>query len=297
MGYRSNALASGLRTSKSFTLGVIVPRLNSNFMSTVLAGMEKAAIEEGYHLIIMQSFESEEKEKECAQLLFNHRVDGLLVSTSSSSQSVKYFDPFFKKRIPVVFFDRIPAGTNDCNTITINNTRAGYELSKILLENGCQCLLHITGNTKLLVYQQRLNGFKQALAEYNKPFSPEKVWTTNLNVEDGEKAAEKILKMKKLPDAIFVANDTCAITVIHHLQKKGIRIPEQVQVTGFNNDPFSALLTPGLTTVKYPGTEMGIKSVQTLLSLIENPKDKPVHKQLDFELMKRESTKIKNAVL
>jgi LacI family transcriptional regulator len=297
MGYRSNALASSLRTSRSFTLGVIVPRLNSNFMSTVLAGMERAAVEKGYHLIIMQSFESEEKEKECTQLLFNHRVDGLLVSTSSESQGVKHFSPFFQKNIPVVFFDRAPIANHFFNSLPIDNKGAGYALTRQLLENDSQDLLHITGNTNLLVYQQRLNGFKQALAEFNKPYNPEMVWATGLGVEDGEIAAEKILKMKKLPDAIFVSNDTCAIAIIHHLQKNGIKIPEQVQVAGFNNDPFSALLTPGLTTVKYPGTEMGIKAVQATIDLISNKPDNPIQKQLDFQLIIRESTKIKNKVL
>ncbi|MFW6350809.1 MAG: LacI family DNA-binding transcriptional regulator [Bacteroidota bacterium] len=293
MGYQSNALASSLRTSKSFTFGVIVPRLNSNFMSTVLAGMEKAAVEQGYHLIIMQSFESEEKEKECAKLLFNHRVDGLLVSTSSGSHSVKYFNPFFQKKIPVVFFDRSPIESQEYNSITIDNTRAGYELTKILLQADAQNLLHITGNTNLLVYQQRLNGFRNALAEFNKPYSPKMVWETGLSVEDGEKAAERILRMKTLPDAIFVSNDTCAITIIHHLRKNKIKIPEQIQISGFNNDPFSAFLTPGLTTVKYPGTKMGLETVRTILGLIENKHKKHIHKLLDFELMIRESTKIK----
>jgi len=104
-------------------------------------------------------------------------------------------------------------------------------------------------------------------------------------------------QQKKLPDAVFVANDTCAITIIHHLQKKGIRIPDDIQITGFNNDPFSALLTPALTTVKYTGKEMGIEAAQTLLDLIKNPKDKPVNKQPAFELIIRESTKIKNVIL
>ncbi|WP_291857306.1 LacI family DNA-binding transcriptional regulator [Marinilabilia sp.] len=290
LGYQSNALASSLRTSKSYTLGVIVPRLDSNFMSTVLAGMEKAAVEKGYHLIIMQSFETQEKEEKCAQLLFNHRVDGILVSTSSESDGMNHFSPFVKKNIPLLFFDRAPNGKHTFSSITINNRKAGYELTKLMIKNGSENILHITGNKRLLVYKERLDGFIQALKEFNIPFSPKMVWETKLGVEDGTNAAKKILTMKTLPDSIFVANDTCAIAITNYLQKKGIKIPGQIQVSGFNDDPFASLFTPQLTTVRYPGTEMGIVAVKSIIDLIKTKNKSPVKDILDFKLIVREST-------
>lgn len=293
MGYQSNALASSLRTRKSFTLGVIVPRLDSNFMSTVLAGMEKAAVEKGYHLIIMQSFEAQEKEEQCAQLLFNHRVDGLLVSTSSESKGMNHFTPFVKKNIPVLFFDRAPVSSTKFNSVTIDNHQTGYELTKLLLENGAQKILHITGNIKLKVYKERLEGFIQALKEFNIPFSSKLVWETKLGVEDGVYAAERIINMKALPDGIFVANDTCAIAIINHLQNNGIKIPEQIQISGFNDDPFASLFSPQLTTVRYPGTQMGILAVQSIIDLIKTKNSSSIKTVLDFELISRSSTKKK----
>jgi LacI family transcriptional regulator len=290
MGYQSNALASSLRTSKSFTLGVIVPRLDSNFMSTVLAGMEKAAVERGYHLIIMQSFETQEKEEQCAQLLFNHRVDGILVSTSSESNGMNHFSPFVKKNIPVLFFDRAPVSSPTFSSVTIDNHLAGYELTKLMLKNGSQKILHITGNIKLRVYKERLEGFIQALKEFNISFSPQMVWKTNLGVDDGIQAAKNIMDMKALPDGIFVANDTCAIAIINHLQKNGIKIPEQIQVSGFNDDPFASLFSPQLTTIRYPGTQMGILAVQSIIDLIKSKNSFPAKTVLDFELISRSST-------
>lgn len=292
MGYRSNALASGLRTRKSSTLGVIVPRLNSYFMSTVLAGMEKAAVEAGYHLIIMQSFEMEEKEKENIRLLFNHRVDGLMVSTTSPASDPDYFEPFFKKNIPVIFFDRTPNNQEKYNCVTIDNKRAGYQLTCHLLKNNRKKILHVTGNKKIEVYRQRLEGYKLALHEKNLAFDPTLVWETGLGVDDGKQIAEKILKMPALPDAIFVANDTCAIAIMHHLQAQGIKIPEKIQITGFNNDPFSAFAKPALTTVNYPGEIMGKVTANSLIHLIntKHVEERPFHHILDFELLIREST-------
>lgn len=291
MGYRSNALASSLRTSKSYTLGVIVPRLDSNFMSTVLAGMEKSAVELGYHLIIMQSFETLEKEKECARLLFNHRVDGLLVSTSAESGHMDYFAPFLTKNIPVLFFDRAPFDPNPFSSVTIDNHRAGYELTRIMLKKGATQLLHITGNADLRVYKERLEGFKAALKEFNLSYSAARIWQTNLGVEDGIRAAEKILLMRPLPDGIFVANDTCAIAIINHLQNNNILIPGQIQVSGFNNDPFASLFTPQLTTVEYPGIAMGGKAVKTIIDLIQNKNKTTLKESLDFKLINRSSTR------
>ncbi|PRZ02119.1 LacI family DNA-binding transcriptional regulator [Marinilabilia salmonicolor] len=290
MGYRSNALASSLRTSRSFTLGVIVPRLDSNFMSTVLAGMEKSAVELGYHLIIMQSFETDEKEKECARLLFNHRVDGLLVSTSAERGHTEHFAPFLTKNIPVLFFDRVPLDPHPFSSVTINNQRAGYELTKIMLEKGARQLLHVTGNTNLRVYKERLDGFRSALKEFSISILPDHIWQTNLGVEDGIRAAEKILRMKTLPDGIFVANDTCAIAIINHLQKHDIEIPDQIQISGFNNDPFASLFTPQLTTVQYPGTAMGERAVTTIVDLIKNKNKSPKREELDFTLIPGSST-------
>lgn len=296
IGYRSNALASGLRTRRSKTIGVIVPRLDSNFMSTVLAGMEKAAVEGGYHLIIMQSFESKEKEAESAWLLFNHRVDGLIVSTTAPSDEIDHFNPFFKKNIPVVFFDRIPSQPDQYNWVAINNQKAAYAITEHLLKNGNHRILHITGDTTISAYKSRLDGYRQALDNWNINFNESLVWETTLGVEDGKKMAQRILQMNDLPEAVFVANDTCAITIMHYLKQNGLKIPEQIRITGFNNDPFSAFMTPGLTTVNYEGTKMGIESAKALIALLNSHdgEHKKINITLDFELIVRQSSLSEN---
>ncbi len=106
MGYRSNHFARNLRNQRTETIGVIVPRLNSYFMSTVIAGIESIANSEGYNLIISQSSESEQKEKMSVKTMFNSRVDGLLVSLAYDTNDISHFDQFTKKNIPVIFFDR-----------------------------------------------------------------------------------------------------------------------------------------------------------------------------------------------
>jgi LacI family transcriptional regulator len=291
MGYQTNALASGLRTRSTRTLGVIVPRLNSNFMSTVLAGMEKAAVEAGYHLMIMQSQESKEKERESAALLYNHRVDGLMVSTSAASSQTDHFIPFFRKNIPVIFFDRVPDQPKNFHCIGIDNFKAGETIGTHFLEQGCQNMLHITGNIDISAYRERMQGFKNVLLKKNLEMDEKSIIITNLGTEDGKTAAQTVLQRNALPDAVFVSNDTCAIALIHYLKQAGIDIPGKIKIAGFNNDPFAMFLSPGLTTINYPGEELGIKTVLKTIKLLQNPNLEPEYEYLNFKLVVRDSTK------
>src|ERR1700704_3539994 len=120
MGYRSNNFARNLRKQTTDTIGVIVPRLNSYFMSTVIAGMEKVANSAGYNLIISQSSESGKQEMASAATMFNNRVDGLLVSLAYDTENIAHFDVFFNKNVPLIFFDRV-VDNKKCTNVLIDN--------------------------------------------------------------------------------------------------------------------------------------------------------------------------------
>jgi len=265
MGYRYNHFARNLREQRTYTVGVIVPRLNSYFMSTVIAGIESVANNEGYNLIISQSSESAVKEINSAKTMFNNRVDGLLVSLAYDTEDIKHFDQFFKKNIPLIFFDRV-MDHPDCTNVLIDNRRGAYEATCHLIEQGCRRIVHITATPKRNVYVDRLAGYKQALAEHKIPFSEDYVLVNNLSQEAGIQAAEAILKMNPLPDAVFVANDNCAVGCIQALKKAGIRIPHDIAFVGFNNDPVSTVIEPNLTTINYPGYKMGEMAAGSLIN-------------------------------
>jgi LacI family transcriptional regulator len=266
LGYRSNTFASSLRSKKTYTIGVIVPRLNSYFMSSVLAGMEDAANRENYNLIISQSLENAEKEVANADTMFNKRVDGLLVSLAYDTENIDHFEPFFKKGIPVIFFDRVYPH-NDSTCIVIDNYKAAYDVTKHLIDQGCKRIMHLGGNTLRNVYADRLKGYKHALRDHNLPFDEKKlVYISKLNEEAGTKAAEQILKMGSKPDAVFSANDTAAVFCMIKLKESGIRIPNDIAFAGFNNDPISKIVEPKLTTVNYSGYDVGEAAVSSLVN-------------------------------
>ena len=268
MGYQQNNFARNLRIKKTNTIGVIIPRLNSYFMSTVIAGMEKVANDRGYILIISQSQESVKKEIASVNTMFNSRVDGILVSLAFDTENIDHFDAMLKKEIPIIFFDRVEQHSR-CTSIVIDNFTAGYDATIHLLEQGCKRIVHIAGNVRRNVYADRLSGYKQALADHGIGFDPSlTILNNNLSEQGGSEAAQEILKMKPLPDGIFAANDTAAVACITELKQAGIIVPEQIAVVGFNNDPISRVIEPNLTTIHYPGHEMGEIAATTLLNTL-----------------------------
>lgn len=269
MGYQTNTFASSLRNNRSNTIGVIVPRLNSMFMSDVIAGIEKVVNNAGYNLIISQSLESSAKEEVNALTMFNNRVDGLLVSLAYDTESLDHFQPFIKKGVPLLFFDRV-ADLQNCPTVIIDNYKAAYDLTSHLISGGCKNLVHITANLSRNVYNERFNGFRQAITDHSLHFDPVNLIITDLSPEAGRKAARKLMEMKNLPDGVFVSNDSCAASCMIELRKNQIRIPGDILFGGFNNDFISQVVEPNLTTIDYKGFEMGEIAAQTLINQLNN---------------------------
>jgi len=266
MGYRSNTFASNLRRKRTNTIGVILPHLNSSFLSSVISGMEKVANEAGYTLLISQSLETEKKEIANAKTMFDSRVDGLLVSLASDTTSIAHFESFIKKGVPIIFFDRV-FDHKQCTSIVIDNVKAGYEATTHLIQQGGQRIVHITGSLHRNVYTDRLKGYKFALLENNLPYLEENIYSINLtNEADLKQALNKILNTTPLPDSLFVANDSCAVSCIKTLKQAGLRIPQDIAVVGFNNDALACVIEPNLTTINYPGSEMGEVAAKNLIN-------------------------------
>jgi len=293
MGYQRNKFASDLRQKKTSTLGVIVPRLNSYFMSTVISGIEKVTNHYGYNLIISQSQETVKKEIDSVNTLFNSRVDGLLVSLAYDTKNLDHFNVLFRKNIPVIFFDRVTS-CNNCISVIIDNRQAGYDATSHLISRGCKRIVHLGGSLIRNVYNDRFSGYKRALEENGIPFDNDLVIISQLSDQVGAEILPKILGMKPLPDGIFAANDTSAVSVMCELKKAGIRIPQDIAVAGFNNDPLSRYVEPDLTTINYPGKEMGEIAAQTLINKLNNLQSTSLNTiVLSHSLVVRNSTALK----
>jgi len=272
LGYRHNTFASNLRKQKTNTIGLIVHELNSNFITSVLAGIEKVTTEAGYDLIIAHSSESFEKETANALNLFHKRVDGLIASLAFDTVGLDHYKPFSDRSIPVIFFDRVEEKTESTKVI-IDNYKCGYQATQHLIEQGCRRIVLVTANLKRNVYAQRYKGYKDALFDNNIPFNDKYVLIKDLSQESGVEAALEILKMNPLPDGAFITNDFSAAVCMQTLKKNGIEIPDDIAIVGFNNDAICKLVVPQLTTIDYPGMEMGEITARNLINHLKGVSD------------------------
>ena len=268
LGYKVNKFAKNLRTQKSNTIGVIIPKLNSHFMSTLISGVEKVANEAGYNIIISQSLESMEKEKLNAKTLLDSGVDALLISLAFDTDSYEHFTPYIKSKIPLIFMDRVHDLPN-CPTIVIDNFQAGYDATEHLIHQGCKNILIITGNLKRNVYNDRLLGYKKALEYNNQSFKEVNIFETLMETKNAKDVVDYIKKINKPIDGLFILSDFFAGHCIQELKKENYRIPEDIKVIGFNNDPISQLITPSLSTIDYPGYDMGLLAGESIINQIK----------------------------
>ncbi len=265
MGYRHNNFASNLRKQKTNTIGIIVHELNSNFITSVLAGIEKISTESGYDLIITHSSESFQKETANVLNLFHKRVDGIIASLSFDTKGLDHFQPFFDKKIPVIFFDRVEENSDNAKVV-IDNYKNGYQATQHLIEQGSKRIVIVTANLSRNVYAQRFKGYKDALFDNGIAFDENLVLIKDLSEKCGREAAEQILEMKPMPDAAFITNDFSAAVCMQTLKEHGIRIPEDIAIVGFNNDAISKIVEPQLTTVNYPGIDIGEIAARNLIA-------------------------------
>jgi len=272
LGYRTNHFARNLRQNQTNTIGIIVHELSSNFITSVLAGVEKVTAEAGYDLIITHSSESYTKEIANAKNLFHKRVDGLIASLAFDTPDLNHFNPYIDKGVPVMFVDRVEQDGNN-TVVIIDNAKCGYQATTHLIEQGCKRIAHITSSLKRNVYSQRYKGYRDALFENGIPLNEKLLFVKDLSEKSGVEAALEILKMKPLPDGAFITNDFVAAVCMRTLKEHGIKIPADIAVVGFNNDAIGKLIEPTLTTINYPGKEMGEIAARNLVNHLKGISD------------------------
>lgn len=293
LDYQPNSVALSLRKSKTYTIGVIIPQLVHHFFSTIISGIEDVAYKAGYHVMICQSNESYEREVLSTQALLTSRVDGMLVSVSQETDDVKHFQSVLNRGIPTVFFDRVVSSL-DTSSVVVDDFGGAYRAVAYLVRSGCRKIAHLGGPNNLVISQSRRKGYEQALADYGFGGDNSLVIAAGLSIEEGKEACRRLLEREELPDAIFAANDPVAIGALQVLKEKGIKVPEEVSIIGFSNEPITSLIDPPMTTVAQPGFEMGQLAAQLLLDEILHKDDEDRvtgRKELKTELIIRKSTR------
>ncbi|HMQ43700.1 MAG TPA: LacI family DNA-binding transcriptional regulator [Mariniflexile sp.] len=294
LDYQPNHLASALRKGKSNLVGVIVPRTNSHFFSSVIENIEKVLNKEGYHIIITQSNESYKKECSNIDTLLFTQVDGIIASMANETVKLDYFEKIKSKGIPLILFDR---GENDLNVdyIGINDYESSHMIVEHLINQGCKRIAHIGGYKHTRIFNNRIRGYVDAIKKHELPLDNELLIESSLTTEDGREKMTQLLALKNRPDAVYVAGDYAALGALQVLNEHHISVPLDIALVGFGNEPFTAMVTPTLSSVNQHSAEIGKQAALTFLERIKTPTVKQSLNKiiLDAELIVRSSSHIK----
>jgi LacI family transcriptional regulator len=291
MHYSPNPIALSLKENRSLSIGVIIPEIANNYFSQAINGIEAAAYERGYHVVIFQSQESYEREVEKIEYLAARRVDGLLMSLSSQTVDTSHLKALQDRGLPMVFFDRIPAEI-ETHKVMADNYGGAFEATAHLLQTGRRRIAHITSQPGLSITKERLNGYLAALEQFGVPFDENLVKYCSYTQPEVEVNLRALFSLSSPPDAFMTAADRLALSYFGGLKTRNVRIPEDVAFVGFSNLTVPELFSPPMSTVVQPAFQMGHVAAGLLLDLIEKKPKNPVFQttKLSMELFVRESS-------
>ena len=292
LNYQPNLLALNLLNRKTNTIGVIVPEITSHFFSSIINGIQDVVNPLGINMIIGQSNESYEEEKNIVQTFASIRVDGFLISPSSKTKNFDHLEILVSNNIPLVIFDRDCEGV-EIDKVFVDEYKGAFQAVEYLIQSGCTKIAHIAGPPALSTARHRLQGYKDALRKYDLPINADYiVKSKGFKPKHGIKPTKRLLSLPNRPDAIFTINDGVAIGTMYVLKDLGIKIPDEISVIGFDDDPHSSYFKPSLSTVIQPTYEMGMLSARILMKRIATNNDlsKLRIESLIPELIVRESS-------
>lgn len=290
MGYTPNYLAKGLVSKKTFTIGVVIPEISHSFFPEALRGIEEVIYNESYQLILTHSAEQFEREVKAIEMLKSKRVDGIMISSSLTTNEYEYYESLKENGIPFVFFDRCIDGIG-VSCISVDDKMGSKKITKHLIDHGFKKIAHLSGPVDVSIGKKRFEGFAEAMKESGLQIDPKWVVESGFQEEGGKLAMQKILSRPKneWPEAVFAVNDPSAFGAIETLKELGLAIPDDMAIVGFSDDIRAELLSSPLTTVKQPAYQVGKKAAEKLIEIISNETHQPENIEILTELIIRSS--------
>lgn len=291
LNYQPNHIAAALRNGRSNIIGIIVPTADRSFFSSVIRGIEEIANKSRYNVMICQTYDSYEKEVASVEALLNARVDGIIASHGKETEDFEHFIKVKKKGTPLVMFDR-SSDEFEVSNVVIDDYLGGYQATQHLIEQGCKRIAHFTSTRKINIFRERLRGYREALQDHGLKVDESLIVASNLQLEDGRASMSSLLQLKKLPDAVFSSSAYGAMGALQILKEKKLRVPEDVALVAFSNEPFTSFTEPALTTVDQHPERMGNAAAEMFLGEVtaKNQKFIPQKIVLKPELIIRASS-------
>ncbi len=257
----------------------------------MIQNIEEVLNKKGYNIIITQSNESFKKECDSIDTLLFTQVDGIIASMANETTDLAYYEKIKTNGIPLILFDR---GENDLNVdyIGINDYNSSHIIVEHLIAQGCKRIAHIGGFKRTRIFNNRIKGYIDALNKHNLPLDKELLIESSLTIDDGRKKMTQLLQLKNRPDAVYVASDFAALGALQVLKEARLKIPENIALVGFGDEPFSAMITPSISSINQHSAEIGKQAALAFLSYTDKKTIKQTLNKiiLDAKLVVRESS-------
>ncbi|MGV3764526.1 MAG: LacI family DNA-binding transcriptional regulator [Chitinophagaceae bacterium] len=290
LNYVPNYFASSLVKRKSYSIGIVVPELITNFFSQFIIIAQKAASLAGYEVLICHSNESFSNEMEVLKRLFAYQVDGILLSLSSETKSLEHLHVFEEAGVPVILFNRVK-NRPGFPKVLADDYHGAFMGVEHLIHHGYKKIGHIGGPDNLQISKNRLRGYRDALAHHGLEYDPNRIVYHDLSLQGAQKCAQSLLDKNPDLDAVFAVNDPAAIALIIEARNRGLRVGPDLGIVGFSNDSRSEVIEPSLTTLEQPIEQMAETCVHLLLNKINDPSfNIPASTVLKTKLIERRSS-------
>lgn len=288
LGYRPNAVARGLASKKTTTVGVIIPDISSIFFAELARGIEDIATMYKYNIILSNSDQNKEKELHLLNTMLAKQVDGILFMGGNITE--EHVNEFQKSDVPIVL-----AATIEENhlipSVNIDYEQAAFEAVIHLLEKGHTRVAYITGPANDPINTKKLAGYRRALEAYGIAYDEALIVEGDYSYDSGIEAYEKIAELEEKPTAVFAGTDEMALGIIHGAQDHGVHVPEQLEVIGFDNTRLATMVRPRLTTVVQPMYDIGAVAMRLLTKYMNKERVENHIVVLPHRIEYRESTK------
>ena len=289
LGYRRNPVAMNLKMGRTNTIGVIVPEMHTPYASQVVAGIQSVLYKNNQKVMIAESDENSDRERESLQMMEEFMVDGLIVSLCSYKHNIETYRRLANEGVAIVFYDRIPHGMDDMPQVMVDDNNDSYFMAEHLIRLGRRRIAYLYGPDDVYNAVERGRGYREAMEKFQ-IYDPRLIVKTGMTFADGAAAVDSLVRQGIEFDAVYAFTDTLAIGAMNRLREKGRCIPEDVAVAGFSGTELSTIVFPQLTTVEPPLTEMGQRAAELVLEKVRNPEAENRKIVLRTEMKCRAST-------
>jgi LacI family transcriptional regulator len=256
MGYIPNYLARNLSSNHTRTIGVVIPQINHSFYSSIVKAVYDAAFENGYEVILTVSQENSVRELQNIRSLLAMRVEGILISLSQQSTDYSYFQTVIEHGVQLTFMDRSPDSENYFK-VKVDNIGGAFAATEQAIKVGYRYITHFAGFPHTSVGRERRAGFIEAMRQYNVDIRPEWIITGGFGQSDGYESFMQMYRDRKLPECIFAVDYPVAIGIYEAVRQLGLKIPDDIDLISFGNDPLNTFIHPAMSYVEQPTYQLG----------------------------------------